>query len=90
MRIALIFPDVERQMPDSMSPGFKMHRDGLLYVVTALTNAGYEVILFNETISPINWEEVSRCDVVDLSLLAINSRRGFEIADTIKQEKSLR
>ena len=89
MKIALIFPDVESDMPDAMTPGFKMHRDGALYVATALRNAGHEVILFNETIAPVNWEELYGSDVVGLSLLALNSRRGCEIARAIRQNSSM-
>ena len=54
-----------------------------------MLEAGHEVLVCNETISRIDWEELYRCDLVGLSLLSINSRRGLEVARIIRQESTI-
>jgi radical SAM superfamily enzyme YgiQ (UPF0313 family) len=86
MKISVIFPDFPKEAPDIVSPGFKMPRDGLLYIASVLKYAGHDVALFFETMEKIDWKEVLSSDVVCFSLMSANSRRGFEMAKMVKEK----
>lgn len=64
---------------------FKIPRLGLAILGAILKKAGYDVTIFAENISRIDFEEVFKSDAVGISTLTCTTPRAYAIADIIKE-----
>ncbi len=67
---------------------FKIPRLGLAILGAILKRAGYDVVIYAETIDKIDFEEVFKADAVGISTLTCTAPRAYAIADVIKDNSS--
>ncbi len=65
---------------------FKLPRLGLPILGTLLKKRGYEVTIFIEKISKIDWRVVYEADVVGVSLVSNTCYEGYEIAQKVRDK----
>ena len=76
------------------SPGYnvysflKLPRLGLALLGAILKQAGYEVVIFAENISALDFEEIFSADAVGISTLTCTTPRAYALADVIKQNSN--
>jgi anaerobic magnesium-protoporphyrin IX monomethyl ester cyclase len=70
--------------------GFKLPRLGLPVLGTILKEKGYEVKIYVEDISPIDWGEVFSADLILISTISSTTPGAYTIAKNIKENFSKR
>lgn len=66
----------------------KLPRLGLPLLGAILKDSGYQVKIFCEELSPLDWGEALTADLVGISTLTSSAPRGYEIAREIKKQNS--
>ncbi len=59
---------------------------GMPLIGTILSEAGYDVTVFMEHVSPPDWNEIARSDIVCMSMLSAGVDKTFQLADTIRTD----
>jgi radical SAM superfamily enzyme YgiQ (UPF0313 family) len=65
----------------------KQPRLGLIILATILKSKGYNVKVFCENISPIDWDYVYNSDICGISSLTLTANESYEIAEKIGRKK---
>ncbi|MCD6385898.1 radical SAM protein [Candidatus Sumerlaeota bacterium] len=64
---------------------FKIPRLGCVLLATILQRAGYEVKVFVEEVSKLNWDEAYSADVIAISTTTSTTPRGYMLADRFRK-----
>lgn len=64
---------------------FKIPRLGCVLLATILHKAGYEVKVFVEEVSKLNWDEANSADVIAISTTTSTTPRGYMLADKFRK-----
>jgi radical SAM superfamily enzyme YgiQ (UPF0313 family) len=67
---------------------FKLPRLGLAIIGAILKRAGYDVTIFAESISKIDFEELFKADAVGISTLTCTAPRAYALGDVIRENSS--
>ena len=81
MKIRLIEPE-----PPGMHVWAKvlLPRLGLPIIAAALKEKGHDVLVYNPTMAPIDWDDVNTSDLVGLSSTTSTATTAYEFADGLR------
>jgi len=61
---------------------------GLLTIATIVKELVDDTLMYSESISKVNWQDVFSADIVFISIFTFNANRGYEIAQKIKSQSN--
>lgn len=59
--------------------------NGLLTLATIAKKYAPDTLMYSESISKIEWDDVFEADIVFIGIFTFNANRGYELADNIRQ-----
>jgi len=65
---------------------FSMPRLGLPLFGTILKNLGYQVRIYCQDITPVDWDDVFSADLVLISTSTPTASKAYKIADRVREE----
>jgi len=77
---------IEPQAPNlHIFSGFKSPRLGIFILGTIMRQRGWEVEIFVEDLGGIDWDKISRADMVGISSITSTAPRAYTMADRVRE-----